>query len=251
MKSSNLILAVALAIGIGSQAQAQWRRVDEAPQQDADRVYSDGLAKGQQDRATNRPYSYKTREWQDQDGPGRQTYRDGYDQGYRVDNPAPAYPQATAPGVARDQYGQPVYGQAESAPPQPLYGQPQPQYGQPQPQYGQPQYAPTQQPQYGQPQAQYGQPEYAQPQYAQPQPQYTTQPGYGRYSSPGFDRGFQDGLHDGQKDAYTGHSFRPTQHDNYEDGDRGYHSSFGSKREYKREYRAGYMQGYRSGYARR
>lgn len=238
MKSFNLILAAALAIGAGSMAQAQWRPVDEPNQQYVDRAYSDGIAQGQQDRASNRPYSYKTPEWRDSDSRARQSYRDGYEQGYRTETPAPADPQPGAPAYGRDQYGQPVYGQQPPA--QPAYGQPE--YSQPasgQQQYGQPGYG---QPQYGQQQP-YGQPAYGQPPYAQPP--------YGRYSSPGFDRGYQDGLREGQRDAYTGHSFRPTQHDNYEDADRGYHSQFGSKRIYKQNYRAGYMQGYRAGYARR
>ncbi len=65
------------------------------------------------------------------------------------------------------------------------------------------------------------------------------------------DIGFRDGLSAGSKDATTGHSFRPTEHDSYKDGDHGYAGGFGSKEEYKRLYREGYMAGYTDGYGGR
>jgi hypothetical protein len=60
--------------------------------------------------------------------------------------------------------------------------------------------------------------------------------------------GYRDGINDGQHDRSTGHSFRPTQDDNYKNADRGYSSSFGDKQSYKNAYRQGYEQGYQQGY---
>ena len=62
--------------------------------------------------------------------------------------------------------------------------------------------------------------------------------------------GYQDGLNDGRNDRVTGHSFRPTQDDNYKDATRGYSSAFGDKQSYKNTYRQGYEQGYQQGYGR-
>jgi hypothetical protein len=60
--------------------------------------------------------------------------------------------------------------------------------------------------------------------------------------------GYRDGVNDGQHDRSTGHSFRPTQDDNYKNADRGYTSSYGDKQQYKNAYRQGYEQGYQQGY---
>lgn len=60
--------------------------------------------------------------------------------------------------------------------------------------------------------------------------------------------GYDDGFNDGQRDRRTGHSFRPTHSDRYEDADRGYNRGFGDKGYYKQLYRDGYRQGYERGY---
>ena len=60
--------------------------------------------------------------------------------------------------------------------------------------------------------------------------------------------GYQDGLNDGVRDRRTGHSFRPTHDDHYEDADHGYQHHFGDKGYYKHEYREGYRRGYEQGY---
>jgi hypothetical protein len=60
--------------------------------------------------------------------------------------------------------------------------------------------------------------------------------------------GYNDGLNDGRVDRQTGHSFRPTQGDNFKNADRGYNSSFGDRQTYKDTYRQGYQQGYQLGY---
>jgi hypothetical protein len=81
--------------------------------------------------------------------------------------------------------------------------------------------------------------------------------GYGRPNggsggNPGMSNarniGYQDGLNDGAKDLRTGHSFRPTQGDNYKNADRGFNSQFGDKNQYKQLYRQGYQEGYPIGY---
>ena len=60
--------------------------------------------------------------------------------------------------------------------------------------------------------------------------------------------GYEDGLNDGRKDKATGHSFRPTQGDNYKSATRGYSSAYGSKDQYKQEYREAYAKSYQQGY---
>jgi hypothetical protein len=60
--------------------------------------------------------------------------------------------------------------------------------------------------------------------------------------------GYEDGMMDGQKDRRTGHSFRPTQGDNYKSATRGYISGFGSRDQYKADYRRAYSEAYQRGY---
>jgi hypothetical protein len=83
-----------------------------------------------------------------------------------------------------------------------------------------------------------------------PQGPYNGSPTY-RGNSP-WDQarqvGYQDGLADGRSDRATGHSFRPTQDDNYKNASRGYNSSMGDKQTYKNAYREGYARGYPEGY---
>jgi len=78
--------------------------------------------------------------------------------------------------------------------------------------------------------------------------------GNGGYGNSGVNSagqiGYQDGVNDGANDRQTGHSFRPTEGDNYKNADRGYTSSVGSKDQYKQLYRQGYQQGYQIGYYR-
>jgi len=71
---------------------------------------------------------------------------------------------------------------------------------------------------------------------------------YGPYGNVATQNGFQDGANDGLKDRQSGHSFRPTEHESWEHGDRGYNSGFGSKNQYKGSYRQAYIQGYQQGY---
>ena len=65
------------------------------------------------------------------------------------------------------------------------------------------------------------------------------------------DIGYQDGLLDARNDRDSGHSFRPTDTDNYRHADRGYQDSYGSKEVWKSAYRQGYADGYREGFKKR
>jgi len=75
--------------------------------------------------------------------------------------------------------------------------------------------------------------------------------GYRRnYRQQAYNFGYEDGLRIGAQDRNGGHSFRPTHGDRWDDADRGYTSSFGSKQAYKDAYRSGYREGYERGYNR-
>ena len=71
--------------------------------------------------------------------------------------------------------------------------------------------------------------------------------GYGNINSIAEQNGYRDGMNDGRKDRATGHSFRPTQDDNYKNAP-GYSSSMGERQQYKDVYRQGYQRGYQIGY---
>ena len=73
--------------------------------------------------------------------------------------------------------------------------------------------------------------------------------GYGNPSNIARQNGYRDGVNDGRKDRATGHSFRPTQGDNYKNAP-GYISSMGDRQQYKDAYRQAYQQGYPQGYGR-
>jgi len=76
--------------------------------------------------------------------------------------------------------------------------------------------------------------------------------GYGRgsnyYRDMAKQTGYQDGQRDGANDKRTGHSFRPTQMDNYKNADRGFRDDMGDKDLYKLGYREGYSSGYKNGW---
>ena len=60
--------------------------------------------------------------------------------------------------------------------------------------------------------------------------------------------GYHDGVAEGERDRRTGHSFRPTHSDRYEDAsDHGNHDGM-SRDEFKRIYREAYFHGYQRGY---
>jgi hypothetical protein len=69
-----------------------------------------------------------------------------------------------------------------------------------------------------------------------------------RFEDLAQEMGYRDGVKAGVHDVADKHSFRPTEHDQWKDGDRGYHDSLGSKEAYKAAYRKAYEAGYRDGY---
>lgn len=71
--------------------------------------------------------------------------------------------------------------------------------------------------------------------------------GYGNMGQIARENGTRDGRNDGAKDRATGHSFRPTQGDNYKNAP-GYSSNMGDRQQYKDMYRQGYEPAYQQGY---
>lgn len=81
-----------------------------------------------------------------------------------------------------------------------------------------------------------------------PTPVYQGRPGPGPMGNQPYQIGYQDGYSQGLGDKNNGHSFRPTAHGYYSDGDHGYSSVWGDKNQYKATYRQGYLAGYQRGY---
>jgi hypothetical protein len=77
--------------------------------------------------------------------------------------------------------------------------------------------------------------------------------GRGRFGAfdEGFERGFRAGTKQGNKDVDRRRGFNLRRHDQYRDADDGYHSRFGSRRDYESGYRRGFEQGYRAVFDRR
>jgi hypothetical protein len=71
------------------------------------------------------------------------------------------------------------------------------------------------------------------------------------YQDVASDIAYRDGLVAGAKDATTGHSYRPREHDSWKDADHGYTKAYGDKNLYKAAYRAAYEAGYRDGFGGR
>ena len=74
--------------------------------------------------------------------------------------------------------------------------------------------------------------------------------GNGNVGQTAYNNGYQQGMRRGEIDRSTGHSYRPTHDDRYNDGDGGYNHTMGDKNMYKQSFRQGYMQGYQRGYGR-
>ena len=64
----------------------------------------------------------------------------------------------------------------------------------------------------------------------------------------GTQRGYTDGLRQGQDDRNRNRGPDIWKNDDFRDGDNGYRSSYGDKLEYQNGYRQGFEQGYRSAY---
>jgi hypothetical protein len=177
--------------------------------------YQDGFAKGQQDRAQNKPFKYGGENWEDathgynkQMGPKdqyKQLYRQGFMQGYNTGYGA---------NGANGPYGPPVNGPYS---------------------YNGPYNGP------------YG-PVYQNGPYPYP---YNGTPVYqgNMPSDPAFQYGYRDGVTYGQGDARNGRSFNDHRGDAYKRADDGYNKSYGEKDDYQNRYRQGYTQGYRAGWS--
>jgi len=221
LKYLAILATIAVAVGglVYGDDDDHWSRRDDDRgayggynQQYYDRAYRDGLNQGQYDRSGNRRYSYKTYEWRRGDSDYRNAYRSGYDAGYNGNGYySNQYPDNYPYGQGR--------GRDRDRDDYP-YGNSYPNGGNSYPNGG-----------YGYPNGGYGYPN-------------------GGYSDNAYAQGIEDGRVDGRNDMMTGHSYRPTQDDNYKHADRGYDSRFGNKNAYKQTYRSGYLNGYEQGYRR-
>lgn len=63
-----------------------------------------------------------------------------------------------------------------------------------------------------------------------------------------FEFGFADGYKAGLEDRRNNEKFEPTDHDAYQDGDRGYERRYGERDVYRVDYRDGFHSGYTRGY---
>lgn len=66
----------------------------------------------------------------------------------------------------------------------------------------------------------------------------------------GYDRGYREGLRQGEFDARRGLALDFQRDQIFRDGTRGYERRFGNRDLYRDDFRRGYMDGYRSSYAR-
>ncbi len=65
-----------------------------------------------------------------------------------------------------------------------------------------------------------------------------------------FERGYQEGIRQGEQDARSSRAFGFERDRIYRDGDRGYNRSFGSRDVYRNQFRNGFADGYRAGFSR-
>jgi hypothetical protein len=65
-----------------------------------------------------------------------------------------------------------------------------------------------------------------------------------------YNRGFQEGRREGERDARGRGTFDVRRHDAYRDGDRGYNRRDGDRNRYREEFRRGFEEGYRSSFER-
>lgn len=74
--------------------------------------------------------------------------------------------------------------------------------------------------------------------------------GYGnnRYTTPGFQNGYRDGLQKGRDDGDDNDRYDPNRHSWYRSATRGYENEYGSRAEYQARYREGFEAGYGDGY---
>lgn len=65
-----------------------------------------------------------------------------------------------------------------------------------------------------------------------------------------YDRGFREGVREGESDARDRRPYDLRRHGAYNDGDRGYNSRYGDRGRYRDEFRRGFETGYREGFER-
>lgn len=65
-----------------------------------------------------------------------------------------------------------------------------------------------------------------------------------------YDRGFREGVREGESDARDRRPYNLRRHGAYNDGDRGYNRSFGARGRYREEFRRGFEAGYSQGFER-
>ena len=64
------------------------------------------------------------------------------------------------------------------------------------------------------------------------------------------DRGYQEGVREGERDARQRRTYDIRRHDAYNDGDRGYNRNEGDRGRYRDDFRRGFESGYRDGFDR-
>jgi flagellar biosynthesis/type III secretory pathway protein FliH len=65
-----------------------------------------------------------------------------------------------------------------------------------------------------------------------------------------YDRGYREGVQQGERDGRDGHAYAIESNRIYRDGDRGYERRDGSRDSYRNDFRRGFSSGYRDGYDR-
>jgi len=69
-----------------------------------------------------------------------------------------------------------------------------------------------------------------------------------RTTGEAYQRGYREGVHDGEEDGRRGRSFNVQNHDDFRKADQGYDRNDGSRDRYRDEFRRGFTEGYRVGY---
>jgi len=65
-----------------------------------------------------------------------------------------------------------------------------------------------------------------------------------------YDNGFREGVRAGEHDSRDHRRYEPSRHDDWRDGDDGYHRNYGDKNWYRRNFRSGFEAGYSQGFRR-
>ena len=82
-----------------------------------------------------------------------------------------------------------------------------------------------------------------------PRPSYGSGP-YSEVRRIAFDRGYREGVKEGEKDGRSRDPFRYQDEGDYRSGDVGYNRSYGDREFYRQAFRSGFADGYADGYRR-